>query len=376
MPSVNKQPRINSEFEYTPSDDTTVNVVNKGLADTMDKVKKSGEYIYFCTGNMIYRYNEKTGNITSLCSDPLCFHNTGSCPFSGILQANVFYIYDNEVFYTQSYSYYNEDDEWRVGSREVMYNFEKQSLSVMRKLEEGFMYKSELYYKNYRYFISTLYNQDTKEYKCQLCRQNLNTFEINVLRESDDTVYRFNSIIDDRIYMYSESDFLYFSNDNFDSEIIVKEKMPYDFSNDGKYFFSTDPNSEKSLFRMKIDGNDYKSLNIKNVHFFYLTDNYIYYTLDKMVTVGIDKDGNDVQSFDSDIYRCNHDGSDNQLIWSSPENMSNYTLDCFVVSGNYLYAPYMYYDVNVSPQYYSINSKMCEALRINLTTGDIYYIGG
>ena len=107
-------------YTYTPSDDSADKVTQR----TMNSFSVSGDWLYYVKKestprkyNRLMRLNLKTGEISSPCLDPVCTHDTNSCPFqygyignvraygryvvfaggSGATSADHIHIYDTET---------------------------------------------------------------------------------------------------------------------------------------------------------------------------------------------------------------------------------------------------------------------------------------
>lgn len=67
-----------AEFTYTASDDEPCYFGSQSI----DELKYHDGYIYIVCGTP-YRLNTETGNVTTVCGDPLCTHDATSVRFSG-----------------------------------------------------------------------------------------------------------------------------------------------------------------------------------------------------------------------------------------------------------------------------------------------------
>ena len=74
-----------SEFEFTYFDDQTI---ANNVVSSLQKIKIVDGYLYFFPGlpnagindgTTLMKYNCETNNLTTVCSDPLCSHNTPDC---------------------------------------------------------------------------------------------------------------------------------------------------------------------------------------------------------------------------------------------------------------------------------------------------------
>lgn len=95
----NNQKNISdTPFEYIKFDDEPLDYYN--LVVGWDQLQYINGYIYFRNGlanpfnfpenQTLWRYNVETNNITTVCPDPLCKHNTKDCPIFAI--SDNFYI--------------------------------------------------------------------------------------------------------------------------------------------------------------------------------------------------------------------------------------------------------------------------------------------
>ena len=108
-----------------------------------------------------------------------------------------------------------------------------------------------------------------------------------------------------------------------------------------------------------------------------MTHDYIYFRSDEQISYGRDKNengGQDIFNQTSDIYRVSVNGGDAELVYRLSEEMKNYYIGNFLVDGNYLYAQWGYCNTEVSEYYESWNDAEYDFMRIDLRTGEIYYI--
>lgn len=115
-------------------------------------------------------------------------------------------------------------------------------------------------------------------------------------------------------------------------------------------------------------------------NYLYYTEKYAYYTHDKTKEIGKFKEtGENLKLSDTVIYRLDYtsDTPVPEKVFEFPAEMSTYSMDRFVVSGNYLYGYYVTWgtlkEVYTSDDGY--NSKDDDIImRIDLRNGEIYYI--
>ncbi len=65
-------------FTYTDSDDTPCS----GNITVLGDPEVVGDYLYWEGGTTLMRYNVRTGNITTVCADPLCDHKPTAARFT------------------------------------------------------------------------------------------------------------------------------------------------------------------------------------------------------------------------------------------------------------------------------------------------------
>jgi hypothetical protein len=107
-PGISSDSGNNQDFKYIENDDEPLsyNAMEGGM-----QIKYFDGCIYFLNGSSaygwqenhatLYRFNTKTGNLTTVCADPLCKHNSPECPFYSM--ENRFYVYENKIYYDRTY---------------------------------------------------------------------------------------------------------------------------------------------------------------------------------------------------------------------------------------------------------------------------------
>ena len=108
---------------------------------------KAGKYLFAYSDGNIYKYNTETGFGSALCSDPLCSHNTKSCPFYGVGE-DVFQYGDRIIFFKDS--------------QLMQYDLISSKISVLNNAP-GIIYRPFVY-ENYIFFnsVSFDFSQDAE----------------------------------------------------------------------------------------------------------------------------------------------------------------------------------------------------------------------
>jgi len=391
-------------FEYTLSDDRPVEF---NAIRGSENIKYYNSFLYFKKPNptilkpVLLRYNLKTGNLTYVCSDPLCSHDTPDCPLYGIIAS--YYIYDNKIFFRQSYTYHHLKPNGTSDYIEKYMGFSSYDLSNAKltvyeqqsiinpttsiNLNE---YAIQLYAGKYRYYYDYIYNDKLEKHVYSICRMNLDTKEIVVFDSESNTSSNLNVAflfcLDNRIY-FSDLKSVYSTDyDLKDKKTVAEGKFPDQMLTDGSRIFWEEKieDGSRSLYSMNIDGSGQTALNV-NTWAWKLTSNYIYYIINDKITVG-KLQSNSISSSDlvltgSELRRCKHDGSGDELVWKFEGEYANMRFIEWYAVGNYIYASYTNWTdsdgdsiFTDSDRYQSIDAKNYNIMRINISDGDVQYI--
>lgn len=400
-----------TSFEYTNINDVPVmhNAIN-GLST----IKYYNDCLYFFPGTAnpftksitLMRYDCKTGNLTSVCSDPLCTHDSPDCPFFGF--TTIFYLYNNTVYYRRAYSYANYDAnnvykdtlEW---SGFVSYNMDSSQMKVYNQFDslDYFEYGKQIYVENYCFYYDYIYSDESDKEIFAICRMDLNTGESVILggknnqfSESDPNMLSqmFLFTLDSRIY-FTDGKTIYSTDyDMNDKTEHAKGLFLDDVCTDGEYiYYSAAQKNNNDMFisihRMNFDGSSDIDIGITANKWFgyFITENYIYYTVPDEKIIGKNKvsgySGTDIILNNSEIRRCRHDGSNDESVYKFDNDMANYRLTDICAAGNYIYGLYSYWTDSDNDgtfedgdQYQSSDDNHYNIMRINIETAVIHYI--
>jgi len=358
-------------------------------------------YLYFFNGHpsnsytlpatsaptTLLRMNLRTGNITTLCPDPLCDHNSSDCPFAGNITS--FFIDDQTVFYRRSYNEYDSQSKKHDRKRQLcIYDMKNMKLTVLKEEEiisqrsygetKQCLYDSinkQYYYNDY------VYDEKNDDYSWATYRMDITTGKETVFMKnsSSDITERFLFLLDDRIY-FTDTFQIYSTDLNLQDKQIHAEGnfiSKHIFTN-GKHIFYDIPQDDETvnLYRLDLNGKNPIDLHINTTTGWQLTQNYIYYP------VPAHKLETGVNLLSNAINRCDHNGENHTQIVKTEfgENGSYQQLTGCKVIGNYIYCNfYVFTDTNDNNIYdntseYSSNFSLPDDfhfLRIDTTTGEM-----
>jgi hypothetical protein len=364
------------EFIYIESDDEQV--IHNFLSRSNDFQYYDG-YLYFF-GHTLFRYNTRTGNITTVCQDALCNHDIPSCPFFGSI-GNVF-INNSNIHFIRSYNHTSNGN--RVMNRE----FGTYDLKTMRYTVRDRMtwsntfseYNKQLFTDSYRYFYDYMFDEEQQQHFFQIARMDLRTNKITALNPKEEIAdtdifnKRFLFVIENRIY-FTDINTIYSTDlDLNDGRFVMDGNFIYDdIFTDGTYIFygvPTDTPFVVSIHRVNWDGTNNIELGIiTNVNEWTITKNYIYYASPFRKILG----SNTKISFFSDaIVRSDYDGNNKVTVYQADNDEETglyIQLHGYTINGNYIYSNYYTFD-EINEIYYS-NLGEGYFLRINMIDSSI-----
>lgn len=386
-------------FEYVAGDDAPYeyNCINGG-----NRIQQSDGIIYFFDSiatdkkKTLYKLTPETGLIVNICSDPLCNHSSPDCKLFG--STNLFYVYNDKVFFKRIYFhvYYNDDGTIRSRAKvsdSVQYDLKNAKLTVIESYDSmsSMDYLSQLFYKNYRYYYDYVYDESIDKHIFKMCRLNIDTGEISFIggdNNIDAATERFVFALEDRIY-FTDGKSLYSKNiDNADKKLHCTGEFYENINTDGKnvYFDLQNDNGGRDVYVL-TDINDYASakLIIKGCGAWYLTQNYIYYcdtekrVIGKSNLSGYAKD--EVVLSGKRIRRCDHNGETDEVIFTYEDEYANYQISSMLILDNYIYGEYYYYDdsdgdgiLQDTDTHHSNIKGDYSIMRIDVSSGDVYII--
>ncbi len=375
-----------SAFSYVDDDDSTDSVISVPAVTCNSHMAIHDGQIYYAGKTSLCRYDIKTGNITYVCPDPLCDHKTAECPFYGIDGSYGVYFSDSDILYKQSYSIIDKNGEASDVSRVVKYDTENDELTVLREINSDLIVSGMVVDGSSCFYIDTVYDEETNEYTFAFCRQNTDTLTTEII-ESDEWKYSPMMSCGGKLYISDMMNSDLICRDvTTGEEYTVASNVGYKYKCDDGFIYSTENGGEVRV--CDENGENNKSLGVNGVSYLYVTEKYIYYTLDmpKEIVFGDDgyRDGYREETGTvniSPIYRMDHDGTDVRKVFVPYRegDGSFYTLGSFIVSGRYIYSSFNRYTSaendsgeTVWSAGTSLNNNVM--IRYDTETGDIYFI--
>jgi hypothetical protein len=402
-------------FEYVDSDDVPLNY---NMAWGLNQLQYSDGYIYvhnngnrdrvhFPENKTLFKYNVKTNNMTTVCSDPLCKHNEKSCPFFGMF--DTMYINKDKILFLRQYTLQLERqnkngemfEEW---DGYMMYDMSKGKSYIRNEFDSVEFTENarKLFIDDYCLYYDFVYNEEIEEWVFAVMRWDLSTNETVVLAGKNN-IYDHNAnyshimadsflfVVNSRIY-FTDGKTIYSTNKNGEDKIEhLTGSFLLDVFTDGEYIFYGVPIEDnsfiQSIYRVDFDGNNNIELGIiANSRNWEITSKYIYYKKYDEIAIGKNMVsgylGENITLYGSEIWRCNHDGNNHELVYKFEGDMANYRIHGELYLGNYIYAIYDYWvdsdgdGIFKDGDYYSsqYDNGYYTIMRIDITTGEIYYI--
>jgi len=336
--------------------DTTETVENTPDIDTViDTYQLEGSLfqyhegrVYMHTGNpynavpqsgkgTLTRYNPETGNITAVCPDPLCSHDTMDCPFVG--KVFFYYFKDNSIYYIRKI-HTSINREPRNIRQHCCYDIESMKMTVLHEEENdgGFASPNSLIHNGYWYFYESVYIEETQTDARAVVRINLSTKKREILLVNETEQNDGSEISEEEAVAASRSntlkfaigDRLYFSDllNIYSTTTELTDKTVHfeanfvntDAKTDGTYVYASIPayddqgksTGTSRLHRFSLETGEETDLGIEvRPGNWYLTEQYIYFdTKNPLYLNDTIPDEKEEKAGNIDaIWRCRHDGS-------------------------------------------------------------------
>jgi len=396
-------------FSESPDAPITFNAIDGGQV-----IQYSNGYLFFHNNynrdifnfpenRTLMKYNVKTDNLISICSDSVCLHNTLDCPFYAMY--NTMYVFDEKIAYAQIYSNTANDSEYFMLGQYNLFDSEKISKSVRNTIKTNSYteYMKMLPVDNYVLYYENMYNEELDEWVDGIYRWNI-VDNTQTLLCGENNIYEPDSMypntlacnflfaIDSRIY-FTDGTVIFSTDTNYENRIDhVEGRFVLDVFTDGEYIYYGIPVEEgsyiQSLHRVDFNGKNDIELDIvtqkENVE---ITSNYIYYKKYDEIAIGKNRvsgySGENIILYSSEIWRCDHDGQNHELVYKFEGDMANYRLIYEIYVGNYIYGLYNWWEdadgdgiFEDGDDHFSATSEEYLIMRIDITTGETYFING
>ena len=382
-------------FSYIASDDGVFDYAFS-LAGKSKRFQYQDGYLYFLAGlnttgmantertvPFLVRMNMETGNVTAVCSDPVCAHDYDSgCLMYGVASGGFIAAPDGKVYIWKIYP--NPGDEPGFYQSFAQYDPENNTLL---ELAEGIPdYLLEFYTEQYRIYRDAVYDEKTQKTYYRIMRTDLTTGKTVSIwekaEETDEKMDDFMFLIGDRLYLNDYTCLYSINLDGEDRRVHVEGRIPISAKTDGTYVYYTD---QRELCRRHLEGGEEERMGIFP-YSYTLTEKYVYYRTGHEIVLGKAR----IRGYTGDTivingenicrYPLNGEGEE-ELIYTFEGETAAFRPDDWIVVGNYCYCTYTYW---VDPDGDGIyrdgderrsdsageDGRVFQFMRIDLTTGE------
>lgn len=361
------------DFTYITSEDKmTAEVLDTGCSGTLFYSPMYENSIIMKLNDVPCIYNDETGNIGSLCIDPLCLHDTTECPYAGMTSGVI--LKDNKAYF----SAFNPLEKVRG-----FYEFDLKSgrKRELRVKEMGIGCDTQFYDDDFSYFYEAaavddpenktsrtvwiFYRQSMKTLKCEELERSVDVPDMQLFGRFGDRFLFHSSVTGD--LLTAPVDNVTDRNIIFDGYAVFTPMMV----EGDTIFFAEIRDGQSSLSSIRVDGSDYRSYPIENLCDFgtpfYVTKNYIYFMYDEPVRLPENNYTDEISP--RKIWRMNRETEEITLAYEMDERLVTVDIEQFVVKGNYIYADYALFTDDFQ--------ELCADdgyLRLGMKDGSIYLI--
>lgn len=363
-------------FSYKESDDHTSSMLSEIGGGYKVNIYPDEDLILMQFGEEPYIYNEKTGELTSVCADPLCKAGKGRCPFELVTDE---VRYHNGMYFFQG-----------LGFKNVSYEPATNKVREMWQVQMGLQLTDMIFDGEWCYYYTIEDDQKPDEngnlnvslskMKVAFRKQNIYSGETKILKETTGCDESLFLVRDGRCYFvdFKRDAFYYTPEDDIENKTYILENVDtYDgqyIFDDEKIYFAEKTEDEKlaTLSSMDYDGGNYTNYGILFFDFLgfdniSVTDKYIYYMMHDSTKVKI---GTTLYTrYSPNIWRMNKKTGEKELVVTLSGDLQYVSINQFIVSGRYLYANFDY----IADDFYT-NTGDLGILRIDVETGEWYYI--
>ena len=375
-----------------PSDDRAFEGRSRNMSEMLQVTEN---YLYFNGGDwdgaVPMRLNLETGNVTSVCPDPLCTHDSPDCPLYG---TNGFIAPDDaSILARRMYSATEDTITGQEISERVnqIMRFEPGTGKriVLEELGTQGGFSPEVYAGKYRFYNAQIYD-DEGEWIGGLARMDLGNGKTELLFDG----YHWLLFEKDGRVWVSDGDGFY----SFEAEAASPalrrefggasaEAGEYaSFSTDGRNLYVTEF-QKKEVRVLPMDGSaetvvtvDFADYNYR----LYPTENWLYYFSGKTTVIGDARvsgyASDKVELYGTEFRRCRADGSEDTGVFRFEGEYASFRPIHIAVAGRYLYCTYSWWEdpdgdgvFRDGGQHYSFpvnGHDNCSLLRIDCETGE------
>ncbi|MBQ8368583.1 MAG: hypothetical protein IJY35_01230 [Clostridia bacterium] len=327
------------------------------------------------------RINPATGNITDVCPDPLCAHNSADCPFYGLDSMPVGFA-DNKIFYRRRWITHADGETGRVDyySADVVFDTKTGKVTELKNLNgEGGGINSYLYTDTHRYWFDWTWDENSTESgQYVMYRAAYDRLIPETVAEVSYEDAGFVGYADGTLY-FTDGRMLYSTDERYENRRDIAE-APLTY---GRHWFGGDSvyyaDAASRIFRILLETGEITDMGFSAGELV-ITDSWIYYTSPEAVSLGKNRVygmlGDEVTVTGEHIYRCAHDGTGTETVFSFDGGLYSTRFRSFTAVGNYLWGTYHRWDdadgdgIYRDGDHYE-SSDDGHVLRIDVTTGEI-----
>ena len=384
--------RLKTDFVYTESDDYPLYFGSSQIHD----LKYNSGYIYKYYSGNLYRLNPRTGNVTYVCGDPLCLHNSADCPLYGML--GIYHLTDSgELCYNIKYATVTKNQLTGETEREkynqfVHYDAENQKKIVIDDIgEQSSYYGPEIYSGKWRIYMGQEYDAENDRLIYGMRRADITTGKNSFWGGEEQSDGSFKPLenaaplfaLDGRFY-FNDGKYIFSLDENGKNrENALELNLPLGLGcilTDGTWLYYTS-SDRQSILRTNLRSQKTETL-VDDPEYtgssFILTKDYIYYQSGTEIVLGkADIPGyaaKEIVLSGENFMRCRHDGSEKTPVFTFEGENAGIRPLYWTAVGNYIYCSYKLWDDSDSDgvfhgedQHLS-DQNGCELLRIDLST--------
>lgn len=353
-----------NRFSYEKSDDDISSTLSERSWGHVVNTYRDEDLILMQFGTAPYKYNEKTGELTSVCVDPLCRANEERCPFN---EMTSLCRYHNGMYFYEVIT----------GLTQVGYDPETNTVREMWKGQEGYGILIQVFDGDWCYYYTIEENDvgsDSSEWIVAFNRQNIYNGKIEVIEETEGFNYSLILVTDERYYFEDlrNGGIFYTPVDDIENRTYIIDNVTsnYIFDKNCMYFIESFDDGTKTLSSIGYDGEDYinyETPDVYGIETVSVTNKYICYMNDDPTYVKID--GETERRNSPEIWRIDKATGEKELALTLSGDLQYISIEQFIVKGRYLYADF---DMVTDEYCYGVRGR--GVLRIDIETGAWYYI--
>ena len=363
-----------------------------------DQLTVEDGYLYFDGGVgdgyvVPMRMNLETGNVTALCADPVCAHNTTECPLYGMRHFIPVRIGEKtQILALRFYPYPEQTlsgEEWATVWDLVRYDLMSGAKTVLETYEGHMGFTPEVYLGTYRFHISQIYDEEDN-WIGGLTRMDITTGKTELLfegfymplLEKDGRVWVSDGVGIFSFEAQSPSPFL---REEFGSPSAMLPDQTM-CSTDGTNLYVTQ-NQSDTVRVFPLDGGEERVISVS------FADSYariipaggwLYYFSGENTVLGDARirgyASDKVELYGEEFHRCRPDGSEDQCVFRFEGEWASYRPLHIASDGRYLYCDYSWWEDPDGDGVYRDGDNRysfpvnghdnCSLLRIDCETGE------